>query len=279
MAKGYGLVKQAVADSEARRAQAGNFAFELRGKDIREAGGEVIVRFLEQGNEGPDAVNVYPRHEYKVPDSRAKSGYFTNHFTCLKETDPNADCPGCKAGLEIKPQTVYNLIQRNRPAFRKGSDNKPLQDATGNRIVDGHADEVVYWKCASTTGNMMSRKDNDYHGLMSRDFKLQWTGASYQPYEVVPVDVDGGPQPMSDNDRALAAQKHNLDDIYKPPPFQEAASIVAKYGANSGAGSSQGSIPSAVPNTAQANPMLAGATLPAGQSPFAAAQQPAPTQQ
>lgn len=272
MAKGYGLVKQAAADAEARRAQAGNFTHELRGKDIREAGGEVVVRFLEQGNEGPDAVNVYPRHEYKVPDSRAKSGAFTNHFTCLKETNPNADCPGCRAGLEIKPQTVYNLIQRNRPVWRKGQDGKPLQDASGNKIPEGQMDDVVYWKCASTTGNMMSRKDNDYRGLMSRDFKLQWTGANYQPYELVPADVDSGPQEMSENDRALAVKKHNLDEIYKPPSFQDAAQIVAKYGANSGANSTSQGIPNAT-QAAQSNPMLAGATLPPGTSPFAAAQQ------
>lgn len=276
MAKGYGLVNEAVAASEARRAQAGNFSHELRSKDIREAGGEVVVRFLEQGNEGPDAVNVYPRHEYNVPDSRAKSGYFTQRFTCLKERDPNADCPGCNSGLENKPRTVYNMIQRNRPVFRKGQDGKIMRDPAGNPYIDGVQDQVVFWECASTTANMMQRKDNDYKGLMSRDFRLQWTGANYQPYELVPADVDGGPQPMSENDRALAAKKHNLDDVYKPPTVQEAAQIVAKYGANSGANNTAQGLPSAIPG-AQSNPMMSGVQVPPGAAiqggVFAAAQQ------
>lgn len=276
MAKGYGLVDQAVAASEARRAQAGNFSHELRSKDIREAGGEVVVRFLEQGNEGDQAVNVFPRHEYKVPDTRAQSGFFTNHFTCLKERDPNIDCPGCSAGLEIKPQTVYNLIQRQRPVLRKGQDGKVMRDQAGNPYVEGHQDDVVFWKCASTTGAMMQRKDNDYKGLMSRDFRLQWTGANYQPYELVPADVDGGPQPMSENDRALAAKKHNLDEVYKPPTVQEAAQIVAKYGANSGANNTAQGLPNAVPGTGN-NPMLVNSSLPPGAAitggAFAAAQQ------
>lgn len=271
MAKGWGLVEQAVAAQEARKQEAGSFGNILRSKQIRESeGAMVVVRFLEQGNEGPHAINCYPRHEYKKPDMRASGGAFTDHFTCLRERDPNADCPGCNAGLKIVVRTALNAIQRQRPVLRRDAEGKAIKTPTGY-IIDGYADDVVYWECASTTAEVVRRLDGKYGGLMSRDWELSWTGASFQPYALSPADVDGGPQPMSDADLALAAKRHDLDEIYKPPSFQEAAQIVARFGQNSGGSAS---MPTAVQQGGQSPPMgnefLAGVNLPA--NPFGAAQ-------
>lgn len=237
------------------------------------------MRFLEQGNDGPDAVNAYDMHEYKVPDARARGGAFTKRFTCFKDTafgNPNAQCPGCSAGLPIKVRAAYNLIQRERPILRKDKDGKVIKNPDGSYIVDGYADEVVFWEVANTTANMIRQKDNKYHGLMSRDLAIGLSGDSFQPYTVEPADIDSGPQAMSDEDRALAARKKNLDEVFAPSSVQEAAQIVAKYGANSGANSTAQGIPSAV-SGAQTNPMMAGVQLPPGAAisggAFAAAQQ------
>jgi len=272
MAKGWDKVEAEADAQQHRKEQASTFGSQLRQSHIKEAGGAIVVRFLEQGQD----VNVYDMHEYKEPSVKAQGGFFTKRFSCFRDAafgNPNADCPGCKAGLPIKPRTAFNLIQRQRPVLRKGQDGKAVKDQNNQYIVEGKQDAVVYIDFANTTANFIRRCDNDFRGLMSRDLVLGLSGDNFQPYTLAPFDIDAGAQQMSTEDQALAAQKHNLDKIFAPPTFQEAASIVAKYGANSGGGSSQGNIPSAVPNQAQSNPMLAGATLPAGQSPFAAAQQ------
>lgn len=274
MAKGYALVEQEAERQAARRQEIDEAkarqGTELWSTHIKQMPDQTVtVRFLEQGNDGPDAVNAYPRHEYKRPERQ-----YPDRFTCLKDPDVgnlNADCPGCNAGLKISVRTVYNLIQRNRPVLRKGADGKALKDASGQWLIDGYQDDVVYWECSNTTGNELRKKDNKYHGLMSRDFELSLTGNNTNPYSLEPADIDSGPQPMSENDRALAAKKHDLNEIYKPPSLQEAAQIVAKYGANSGANSTSQGIPNAT-QAAQQNPMLAGANLPPGGA-FAAAQQ------
>lgn len=274
MSKGWTLVQQEAQAQESRKETSASFGSELTSKQIKQAPGALVtVRFCEQGNEGEHAINVFPRHEYNVPDSRAtKTGHFVKRFTCFKEIDPNCDCVGCRAGLKIAYRTVFNLIQRNRPVLRKDKDGKAIRNPDGSYIVEGTMDDIVFWECANTTADYLRGFDNKYGGLMSRDFELAWTGASFQPYSLMPADVDGGPQPMSDEDRALLAKRHDLDKIFAPPTVQEASSYVAKYGANSGANSTSQGIPNAT-QAAQQNPMLAGATLPPGTSPFAAAQQ------
>jgi hypothetical protein len=249
----------------------------LRASHIEQAGGAVVVRFLEQGQD----VNVYDMHEYKVPSDKARGGFFTKRKTCPKDSafgNPNADCPMCRAGLAIKPRTAFNLIQRQRPVLRKGQDGKALKDNTGNWIIDGYMDDVVYIDVANKSANFFRQCDNNFRGLMSRDLILGLSGDNFQPYTLAPADIDAGPQPMSEDDHALAAKKKNLDEVFAPPQIQEAASIVAKYGANSGAsGTTQG-----LGNTANAQPnqFLAPATQSPGQAisggAFAAAQQSQP---
>lgn len=277
MSRGWDRVEQEHAEQQARKeafdAKGGGHA--LYSSHIKQAPGqEITVRFLEQGQE----VNVFDQHQYKVPDVNARGGSRLKRFTCFKEIGVN-DCPGCIAGLPIKPRTVFNLIQRGRPILRKDNEGKALKDQSGNYLVEGYADDVVYWEVANTTANMIRKCDNEFRGLMSRDLKIGISGDNFQPYTLMPVDIDSGTQPMSETDMALAAKKHDLDKIYAPPTVQEAASIVARYGANSGATSTQGQMPVALGQQVAPNPMMAGVTVPAG-SPFAAAQnQPQTTQQ
>lgn len=108
---------------------------------------------------------------------------------------------------------------------------------------------------------------------MSRDLALSYTGDDKNPYAVAPVDIDSGPQPMSDDDVAMAAKKYDLDKVFKPPTMEEMADLVRRYGANSGASGPAQGMPSSIPVVN--NPYAAGAQIPA--APFAAAQEPPKT--
>lgn len=285
MAKGWtNIEQQAQATQEQRQrfeAQSGKPMLFVNGNNP----GPFTVRFLEQG---PD-VNNYPVHEYKVPDPSVQGGFRTKRFTCLAEA--GQQCPGCAAGLKRKSRGVFNLIYRNRPQYRRGQDGKAIKDGAGNYITDGYKDEVVIANVGGPTAEMLRHADGQYQGLMSRDFNITYSGDTFQAWNLTPVlDAQGNAMatPMTENDMALAAQKHDLDAFMAPPSVQDAAQIVAKYGANSGAsqnaqgqvggvGGAQGTAGAA----GAANGFLAGANVPAGAdlNAFgAAAGAPAPAQ-
>lgn len=185
--------------------------------------GPYVVRFLEQG---PDK-RIYVVHTYKTPHPNNPTQTITKYFTCLNDKEDGTQCPGCEAGMNTTMKGAYNVIQRDRPQIRRGADKKPIKDGQGKYIVDGQADEVVVWVCAGTTADIIRQKDGDYKGLMSRDVKLLFTGASFQPYSIEVADIDAGAVPMSEADLKLAESKHNLDEYMAPPGFQDAARIAA----------------------------------------------------
>lgn len=237
-------------------------------------GAPVVVRFLEQGND----INSYNRHVYNVPDGRG--GFYARQFTCLREMPWNApDCPGCFSGLKMKLRAVFNVIQRNRAVLRRDKDGKAIKH-NNEYIVDGYADDVVILDVPSTTAEELRKKDAAYHGLMSRDLILSESGSSFQPWAIEPANIDGGATPLSENDQALAARRHDVDAFMKPPSAQEAQGIVNQYGGNSG---SAGAPPRSGPQgtaaqAGQANAFATGAAVPAGAGggAFGAAQAPQP---
>jgi hypothetical protein len=235
MAKGFDRVEQATqAAQEQRERVAQNSKPQLFTSTVKpsKGGGPVNVRFLEQGQD----VNNFNRHAYQVPGPNG--AFFHKQFTCLREA--GQECPGCKAGLKLKLRGVFNIIQRNRPQLRKDKDGKAIK-INDQYVVDGYQDEVVILDVPSTTAEAFRKIDNDYRGLMSRDFTLGESGSTFQPWDIRPADVDGGPQPMSEADVALMQTKrHNLDEFMKPPSAAEAQQIVNQYGGNSGQGGGGG---------------------------------------
>src|SRR6185436_11633459 len=225
-------------------------------------GGPLVVRFCEQDQD----VNSYERHPITRPGNK-----YPDLYTCLSEI--GVDCPACRGGVKSTRKGAYNLIVRNRAVLRKGSDGKVIKNNDGSFIVDGYADQLVVWECSNTTANVLRRADHDFKGLMSRDLALSYTGDDKNPYAVAPVDIDSGPQPMSDEDAAMAAKKYDLDKVFKPPTQEEMADLVRRYGANSGASGPVQGMPSSIP--VANNPYAVGAQIPA--SPFAAAQEPPTT--
>lgn len=228
--------------------------------------GPFVIRFLEQG---PD-VNHFPVHEYKEPGTGGQ--WFNRNFTCLSEI--GLDCPGCRAGMKRKERGVYNLIQRNRPIFRRDHEGKTMRDPGGNPYIDGYADAVVIANVGGPTSEMLRQADGQYQGLMSRDFVVTYSGNSFQAWNLSPaIDAQGNAiaTPMSEADFQLAAAKHDLDKYMRPPQPQEAAQIVAKYGGNSGVQTTQPQgqqAPPPVPGSPQANQFLAGTPIPAGVNAF-----------
>lgn len=269
MARGWDPVAeraQAAAEQQ-KRFDEGNVPM-IFSKEIRAGnkdGGPLVVRFLEQDQD----VYSFERHPFLKPGNK-----YPDHETCLSEV--GVECPACRAGIRSTRKGAYNLIVRDRAVLRKGADGKAIKNPDGSFIVDGYADQLVVWECSNTTANVIRQADHQFKGLMSRDLLLTLTGNDKNPYALYPVDVDGGPQPMSAEDLALAAKKFDLNVVFKPPTQQEMASLVAKYGANSGASGPAQGMPSAVPAVAN-NPYAAGATIPA--DPFAAAQQAPPQTQ
>ena len=273
MAKGYAASDTAAADAAARKERFENTSGVqvLRAKQVKEGlnGLPLVVRFCEQGNEGPYAVNTFKIHEYKEPSDKAVGGFFVKKVTCFSEI--GHECAFCRAGLPQKVNGAYNLIQRNRPVLRKGQDGKAIKQQDGSYIIDGYADQVVVFVCSNTTVQTIKKLDNDIGGLMSRDVTISPSGNSFDPYSFFPVDIGAPAAPMSEEDQALLAKRHDLDKFMAPPTLQEAATIITRYGANSGMSSPSQGIPVAVPP----NGFAAQPTVPAG-APFGAAQQPPP---
>jgi hypothetical protein len=240
MAKGWQDIEaQTNALAEQRERFAAGFKPMLRVNNRNP--GPFVIRFLEQG---PD-VNNYPVHEYKVPNPQVQGGFANRQFTCLSEA--GQECPGCAAGLKVKRRGVFNVIQRQRPVFRKDKDGKAIY-TNGQPIIDGYQDEVVIVNVGGPTAEMLRKMDGKFQGLMSRDFEVSYSA-----------------------DQQLAANKHDLDEFMKPPPFQEAAQLVAQYGNNSGARPPAGAPPTGGPQGQPAaagappqNSFLQGADLPPG---------------
>lgn len=252
-------------ETQARQERQKQFDQGAENKTWLKEGEAKIFRFCEQG---PDLHN-FAVHPYKI---RTKKGIGTRNFVCLNDKEDGTACPGCE-GLDRKIRGVYNVIERDRPMLRKGQDGKAVRDGQGNFIVDGHQDAVVIWDVGSITAEAVRQLDGDWKGLMSRDFKVSRnSGSSFQPYVFTPVMNDAGDAvatPMSEADLQLVQQKHDLEEVWAPPTYQEAARLVAQSNAVQGAPqqgggqapqqqTSQGEQPVQEP----VNPYLAGAQAP-----------------
>lgn len=236
-------------------------------------GDVAIARFLEQG---PDK-RVFAVHEYTVPNPRNPSQPFRRFFTCFNDAEDGSRCVGCEGGMQVKYKGVYNVIQRNRPVFRKDAQGKVMK-VNNEPIVDGYQDEVVIFTCAGTTANAIRVADDNFKGLMSRDVKITKTGAQFQPFDFAPADIDSGPVPLSPADIELAGKKHNLSEFMKVPEWAEASKIVAVWQAQSGQTQQTNAAPppQAGAPVSDANPFLGGG---AGAPAAAPAPAPEPTPQ
>lgn len=205
MARGFGALATAREDIDRRKAAGG-------GDFIRYfrlgAGETAVVRFLEEGED----VACGWVHLVKVPGRS-----FPLQVPCIDQDDEGRrnlgkDCPGCEQELDLKFRGKINMIQRDAP----------IQEKDGNTWKTvGFDDAVVVWDVSFEVLQDLQEKDFDYKGLKSRDFKIKRVGEKFDTkYFISPADPDGGPQPMSEGDKELEADKYDLNELTIPSSYE-----------------------------------------------------------
>lgn len=213
MPKGFDTAQEAFADINARTAAGG-------GQDNTvylklKAGESAVVRFLEQGDE----IAWAWVHELE-PRGKQRWG---DHVPCRRQT-PQSDerCPGCEQGLDRSFLGWINLIWRDGPVYKRDSEGNLMKSDQG-LVREGTADVLAVWERGKTTFEELAGKDATYKGLRSRDFRITryGSGMSDTKYVIEPADVDSGPQPLSDTDKALMEKKEDLLPRTLAPAYEE----------------------------------------------------------
>jgi hypothetical protein len=164
------------------------------------SGDAATVRFLEQGDD------VFSYYVHEVGDYKTK-------IPCLDQEDEGASCPGCTHQFPRKLKGLINVIWRNAPVYERDEDDRFVKEGN-NKIVKGHKDQIAVWEQGVTVFNALGAKDVAYKGISSRDFVITRSGVKRDTsYSIEPADVDGGPQPPSDDDKKLAKDKYDLEDV------------------------------------------------------------------
>jgi hypothetical protein len=206
MARGFGALATAKEDISQRQAEGGgNFVRYFRIGD----GETAIVRFLEEGED----VACGWVHLVTVPGKKVPL-----QVPCIDQDEEGRrnlgkDCPGCEKELDLKFRGKINLIFRDAPVQTKVGPKK--------WETTGHEDQVVVWDASFTVLQDLQEKDVDYKGLRSRDFKVKRIGEEFETkYFIGPADPDGGPQPMSESDKELEANKYDLNELTVPSSYE-----------------------------------------------------------
>lgn len=214
MARGFSAVRTASKDISERKNSGGNFTSK---RFLKIGDGEdAVVRFLEQGDEVVSAwfhnVDIGRKFPVLVPciDQDAETGERVGK-----------ECPGCESNdkdeAKRRFKSVLNVIWRNAPVYEVDSEGK-----TDWKSVVGYEDTVVLWQPGIEVSEDLNMLDEDYNGLSSRDFKIRRRGSGLDTkYSVSPANPDGGASPMSDEDKALAENKYDLNEIVTPEPYDK----------------------------------------------------------
>ncbi len=205
MARGLGALASAKEDIDRRKeAGGGDFVRYFR----LAAGDTAIVRFLEE----KDDVACGWVHMVKVPGRS-----YPLQVPCIDQDDEGRrnlgkDCPGCEQEIDLKFRGKINMIQRDAP----------IQEKVGTKWETvGFDDAVVVWDASFEVLQDLQEKDFDYKGLKSRDFKIKRVGEKFDTkYFISPADPDGGPQPMSEGDKELEADKFDLNELTLPSSYE-----------------------------------------------------------
>lgn len=125
---------------------------------------------------------------------------------------------------------------KNAPIYKRQENGRVDKDLQNNPIVTAFGDSVWLWNCTKTVLDLLIEKDITYKGLMSRDFIIKRQGAGFEDtkYFIEPADVDGGPQPMSEDDTELMKAKYDIDALISPESYEELAAKINGEPTNSG---------------------------------------------
>jgi hypothetical protein len=214
MGRGFQGVKSAAEDIEKRRSSSGqksSFAMRFR---LKESGEEAVVRFLEQDEDVNWAwVAALP------PKDNQRFGEMTPIRD--QERDGSVPCPFQERGITNSFRGWINLIWRDAPVYKRDGDGRLVRES-GELVIVDHADQVCVWEQGINVFNELYALDKSYKGLMSRDFRITRLGEGLSTkYRIEPAEVDGGPQPMSKEDKKLAEGKYDLTQFTTPKSYEE----------------------------------------------------------
>lgn len=184
-----------------------------------------IVRFLEEYDE---LVSAYVHH-VMVP--RFKMPY---KLVC-RDQDPvtgasiGEDCPGCEDNdpqiSKKRIQGAVNLIWRNGPVYELDGNGKPIKDNRDRKVVASRRDQIAVWTSGVTVFDnliTLGLKYSGKGGLTGRDWEVTRRGVDRETtYDFAPAEIDGGPVPLSKEDKELAATKYDLTEFETPAPYED----------------------------------------------------------
>ncbi len=246
MSSSFDTIRKVSEDIERRKAAGGGGG----GSFFRlpEAGDSAVVRFI---------VDDKPLTWAWCHSKKNERGQWRS-YPCLDqdaEGEPTGDaCPGCEQGGDVAKRRFrgfINLIWRDAPVFARDEDNKFIKGKDGKYVVSGHQDRVATWEQGIEVFKKLQKLDANYKGLMSRDFRITREGEGMSTvYEIFPAEPDGGPQELSDNDKALLAG--DLPDLNK----KIAKQTYDEWGTDGGGQQQEESTSVANGTTKQDNPFL-----------------------
>ncbi len=220
MTTGLAGLQAAAAEQEAKKAAFKDNAGPYARFAKFNPGETYIVRFLEQG----DDVQWCWVHD--LPKEPGKN--FSGVTPCLNQDGRGNSCPGCEMNVKRKITGWINVIVRNAPKFERDQDGKLVKNPMTQRPnIVGTEDAVMVWNSGSRLFITLGNKDRSFKGLMSRDFEVLRTGEGLATqYAIEPADADAGPQPMSANDKKLAAEKYDTRLFTQPEDYDVAKQLL-----------------------------------------------------
>jgi hypothetical protein len=180
-----------------------------------------------------------------------RSGWqYPDHVACLDQKSEGIPCPGCEAGLPKVFKAWINLVWfDNAPVYQKHADGDKkgwfVRNERGQKIQIGTDTGLVVWNSGIRLFEELDEINANY-GLTSRRFKVKRRGEKTETvYSIVPAVIDGGPEELTEQEKALFAAKPDLKLLYGPTTYQ---TFWPKDAVNPNANSSQGQTGSPEPS-------------------------------
>lgn len=201
-----------------------SFGFQPRPKGIvyfaLNPGQTAVVRFVQMAEE------IEWARKWRTPPS---NGFpYGEYINAIDQNEDGTPDPGYAANLKSGFRAYPVLIWRNAPVYVKDSQGKVVKDSNNVKQISGYADQVALWECSFAVYEALCQKDEKYRGLTSRDIEVTRVGKGTDTkYTIEPADLDAGPQPMSDADRALISKDMiDTSPFVKIPTFEELAAYI-----------------------------------------------------
>lgn len=170
------------------------------------------VRFLEENQD----VHYADVHEIPV---EGRSWGIT--IPCLDQDAEGLPCPGCERGMDRKFKGYINVVWFNGPVWKRDENMRLVKDNNNNKISIGQKNQVAIWSSGIRLFEKLEVINDRYSGLRSRRFEVTRNGKNLPFYEIVPMEIDGGPQDFSPTEDELDQSKHNLDFYTVPGTYDE----------------------------------------------------------